>query len=635
MTDVGLDVVRFVYQMMQIEAEWAVWSDRGFTWWASSLAQHVWAEPCFEEEGFTVARVHVRTDLLNNFADTDARLLQLMELSYFATLGGLVRHPEEPSSIQLASSIYAHSDTADWLQQVLGWVAAIQNAEAHAVAVDLAKSTGARLAVSKHPSSGARLVPDDLLNLIRARVVPDGQHPSLYAGEDLLDTLAFFQNPPCVLATGSDNALRAEFPFGDFTSLLQMETRAENPWLGNGLLALLSVPGTECGKENVEAARLALELNEEEVSSLTRAHFLGSWCPGNQALTFASFLPNAMRLAGGLPKVLVGTAMTSRAAWVATEVFRVGFDYHQATSSMSARVESLARRAEEQAGKGKAERAGHKSAPSGPPPATALLEQARAETQGDCRRPCTPFPAAPFLDAAKEIVPLLSCGIFNPFGPTLETILLARPTAEADWLVVDVQSNPFAPTEMTGRGWQPAAVDPAQLGALLAAVEAAHTGESGFLLTQSTYVVVPPGAQVGAAAWKEVFRRALIREGVTWPRAVCRSIRANWCKPWDRAQAELTAALDAKAKGRRPIPKSRESDAPMTAAEFEDWWQLIAHPDHVAHEVKELPAAWQRALEQAPGVAAAMGGNPDALRFHWAFLQPVLSAAGGPATGGT
>jgi hypothetical protein len=139
---------------------------------------------------------------------------------------------------------------------------------------------------------------------------------------------------------------------------------------------------------------------------------------------------------------------------------------------------------------------------------------------------------------------------------------------------------------------------------------------SGFLLTQSTYVVVPPGAQVGAVAWKEVFRRALIREGVTWPRAVCRSIRANWCKPWDRAQAELTAALGAKAKGRRPIPKSRESDAPRTAAEFEDWWQLIAHPDHVAHEVKELPAAWQGALEQAPGVATAMGGNPDALRFH-------------------
>jgi hypothetical protein len=633
MTDIGLDVVRFVYQMMQIDDEWAVWSDRGFTWWASSLTQHVWAEPCFEEEGFTVARVHVRTDLLDDFAGTDAQLLQLMELSYFATLSGLVRHPEQPSRIQLASSIYAHSDTADWLQRVLVWVAAIQNVEAHAVAANLAKSTGARLAVSKHPSSGARLVPDDMLNLVRGRVVPDGQQPALYAGEELLDTLAFFQSPPCVLATGSENGLSAEFPFGDFTSLLQMKTRETNPWLGNGLLALLSVPRTESGKENVKAARLALDLNELEVSSLTRAHFLGSWCPGNQGLTFVSFLPNAMRLAGGLPKVLVGTAMMSRAAWVATEVFRVGFDYHR-TASSSARL------AEEQAGKGKAKRAGRNPAASGPMPdnsvrrALALLGQARAETQGDCRRPCTPFPAAPFLDAAKEIVPLLSCGIFNPFGPTLETILLARPTAEADWLVVDVQSNPFAPTEMTGRGWQPAAVDPAQLGALLAAVEAAHTGEAGFLLTQSTYVVVPPGAQVGAAAWKEVFRRALIREGVTWPRAVCRSIRANWCKPWDRAQAELTAALGAKAKGRRPIPKSRESDAPMTAAEFEDWWQLIAHPDHIAHEVKELPAAWQGALEQAPGVAAAMGGNPDALRFHWAFLQPMLSAAGGTPTEG-
>jgi hypothetical protein len=662
MTDVGLDVVRFVYQMLQIDPEWAVSSDRGFTWWAGSLAQYVWAEPSFEDDGFNVARIHVRTDLIDGFSGTDAHLLQLMELSYFATLSGPIRNPANSSRVQLAASVYVHSGTSEWLQRVLAWVAAIQNAEAHSLAPGVAEFTEARLAVSKHPNSGRRSVPDDMLNIVRAKVQPEGQHPSPYAGDEMLDTLALFQNPPCVLATGDEDGLSAEFPFGDFTSLLQMKTSEVNPGLGHGLLTLLSLPGTETGKENVKAARLALELNELELSSLTRFHFLGSWCPGKQALTFASFLPNAMRLAAGLPSNLIGFPMMMRAAWAAAEVYRVGFDYHQATASKAERMELLARAAEEQAGKGKGERAQRnppsrkQSRGSGQKRAATLLEQVRAETQGDCRRPCTPFAAAPFVDAAKEIVPLLSSGIFNPCGPTLKTILIARPAAGADWLLVDVHSNPFAPTKTTGRGWQPATVDPVQLAALLAGVEAAQASESDFLLTQSTYVVVPLGAQPGAAVWKEVFRRALIREGATGLGAVCRSIRANWCRPWDRTKEEL-GGNPAEARRDRPLTAAdyyawweamvvamlndphasarmteavrlREGPAPMTAAEFEDWWQLVTHSAHIAHEVKELPHAWRGALAQAPGVAQQMGGDPASIQFHWRILQPVLTPAG-------
>src|SRR5262249_10573013 len=132
-----------------------------------------------------------------------------------------------------------------------------------------------------------------------------------------------------------------------------------------------------------------------------------------------------------------------------------------------------------------------------PKQAAALLERARAETQGDCRQPCTPFPAAPFLDAAKEVVPLLAGGIFNPSGPTLPTILLARTPPEADWILLDVQSNPFAPTGTTARGWQPATLNPAQLRALLTALQDAPARESPLFLTQSSYVVVFPGALVG------------------------------------------------------------------------------------------------------------------------------------------
>ncbi|HYT87891.1 MAG TPA: hypothetical protein VEL76_04160, partial [Gemmataceae bacterium] len=345
MADVGLDVIRFLFQTLQIDPEWSVWSDRGFTWWAENLAQYVWAEPGFQDEEFTVTRIHVRTDLIDGFAGTDAQLLQLMEFSYLATLSGLIRNPAKPSRIQLASSIYIHAETADWLQRVLVWVAAIQNAEAHRIAPILARLTGTQLALSKHPRSGPRVVPDDMLNIVEARVGPDGQEPSRYAGQDMLDTLAFFQDPPCVLATGGEEGVSAEFPFDNFTSLLKLKTEEPNPWLGHGLLTLLSVPAGESGETNVAAARLALELNELELRTLTHSQFLGSWCPGNQALTFVSFLPNAMYLPG-LSRVLVGPAMMARAAWVAIEVFRVGFDYHRAAAAVAAKKELLAHAAE-------------------------------------------------------------------------------------------------------------------------------------------------------------------------------------------------------------------------------------------------------------------------------------------------
>jgi hypothetical protein len=548
---------------------------------------------------------------------------------------------------------------------------------------NLAELTGARAAASEHPNSGQRAIPDDMLNIIRGNVAPAGRPPSHYAGEDMLEALAFFQNPPCVLATGSETGLSAELPFGDFTSLLQMKTGETNLWHGCGLLTLLSFPAAESGQENVAAARLALELNELELASLTRCHFLGSWCPGRQALTFVSFLPNVLRREK-LAQVLVGCHMLGRARWVTEEVFGVGFDYDRAFKVKAKQVMSLTP-------EGLAAVLGQRIAeieddqeeddPTSPPElekrdesasenvqerAAALLAQARGETQGDCQRPCTLFPAAPALVTAKEIVPLLSCGIFNPLGPTVKTILLVRTTAEADWLLVDVQSNPFKPTEATGRAWQPAELNPAQLGAVLIALaEAAREGESNFLLPQSTFVAIFPQVQVGTSVWKEVFRRGMIAEGITGLGSVCKSMPANWCKPWDRARKELggdasesrpdrplsaegfygwwgarldDAFADPEDQGRmiqklRGMEPKSEDASPVTATEFEDWWQLVTHPGHVAHEVKALPAAWQGALDQAPGMALMFGGDPTALSYHGQFLESVLSSSGTGAEG--
>ena len=39
--DVGLRLVDSLYKQLQIDDEWAVRRERGFTWWSYRLAQHV------------------------------------------------------------------------------------------------------------------------------------------------------------------------------------------------------------------------------------------------------------------------------------------------------------------------------------------------------------------------------------------------------------------------------------------------------------------------------------------------------------------------------------------------------------------------------------------------------------------
>jgi hypothetical protein len=182
-----------------------------------------------------------------------------------------------------------------------------------------------------------------MLNLVAAKVVPEGRAASRYAGQDVTETLKFLQRPPTVLATGDSDGLSAEFPFGGNTSLLQMSARESHPYLGNGLFILLEVPQGPSGATNPEAARFALELNERELQSVSLAHFLGSWYPGQRALAFVSFFPNSMHMPG-LVRIILEKAFITKSYWVAEEVLRTDTDYERAAQEKARTLEPLATR---------------------------------------------------------------------------------------------------------------------------------------------------------------------------------------------------------------------------------------------------------------------------------------------------
>jgi hypothetical protein len=71
--------------------------------------------------------------------------------------------------------------------------------------------------------------------------------------------------------------------------------------------------------------RYTLQLNEKELASPTRAHFLGSWCPDSTGFTFVSFLPNVLHRPNATTNMVF--SYIGRARWITEE--ELGFDWDE------------------------------------------------------------------------------------------------------------------------------------------------------------------------------------------------------------------------------------------------------------------------------------------------------------------
>jgi hypothetical protein len=321
MADVGVRVVDYLFEQMMVDAEWSVRQERAFTWWGADLAQRIWAERCFEDQGFWISRVHIRTDLLRKFERTKEAERKLAAAGAVATIAGVVVDKDDPTLLQVASSMCVHDETEEAFRRLLLGVAGVQVVEAHIMAPIYAQLCDAEVAVSAHPQSGQREEADDLLNVIEAVIAPVGKEPSRWTGDEFGTLAKQLQGPPCVLATADETGLAAEFPFGESTSLVQIDAAANHPRLGNGCLFTFKYP-PEASVDSL--AYLALELNSGEVAVRTNFHFLGSWCVHNQSLAFVSFLPNAFHRPNAV--INLATSLLVRVRWATEKVFEMSLE---------------------------------------------------------------------------------------------------------------------------------------------------------------------------------------------------------------------------------------------------------------------------------------------------------------------
>lgn len=313
-SDAGLEFVRNLHGKLQIDPEWGVWDDRGFTWWGKNLAQRVWAEPPRQDEaGETFQRLHAQTDVFDGFDSSDQQVQLLNIINHTGTLSALVPAGDGSGRVRHCCSMLLYPDNGDFVRLVFDTAVALQAAEAVITTSWLGDEFRAGLtnAESHHPKSGERLLSDEMLEIVDLAIRPAGEEPSRYVG-DAMDKLGKdLQRPPCIFASGSETGISAEYPHPVQSYLLRLLTEDKHPRLGNGMLAMLHLPE---GENNAETARGALSLNTREIGSdQAPAHFLGSWCAGVAGLAFVSFYPNAMAN-DGLP-VSVALNLARRAKW--------------------------------------------------------------------------------------------------------------------------------------------------------------------------------------------------------------------------------------------------------------------------------------------------------------------------------
>src|SRR5262249_41779386 len=134
-----------------------------------------------------------------------------------------------------------HGGSPGWVQRLFDLAAALQVAEAHALATPLASALGARPALGGHPRSGPRPHPHSVLAVIGAPVAPRGQAPAALRGPGLAAALGAFAHGP-FQAQGSDEGWTAELPFGPRASRLTLTTAQRHEVLGHGLRVRLRLP---------------------------------------------------------------------------------------------------------------------------------------------------------------------------------------------------------------------------------------------------------------------------------------------------------------------------------------------------------------------------------------------------------
>lgn len=325
----GEQTVDWLYrEQLQVDEQWAVRTDRGFTWWADQNAQTI--EIVGEEtgpDGDTGYLIGVRTDIVTDLDLTEAALGDLNEGPMrLAALSGPV-YDAQSRTLSLCSLARVHEEIAPWMSVLIGAAAVTQIAEARVLGPDLAQSLGAQSALTGHPQHGARPEPDDMVYAVGV-LIGEGREDCQWPAEQFDAAVHdFMRQPPALMASAGGQGLASaggqglasaggqgftvEFPYGPNSSLCQVFGTQPHPLYGNGLLILQRFPYPVSSPE--KGVELALTLNAAELTKNVTGYGFGSYVYDNGMVCFTGFVPNALHRQVALPNLYFACAARARA----------------------------------------------------------------------------------------------------------------------------------------------------------------------------------------------------------------------------------------------------------------------------------------------------------------------------------
>lgn len=282
--DLEARVLNFVIDRMQIDDEWFEWEGRGFRWWAGPLAQRLRFAPRRDVDGVTMATLHIETDLLADVPMTGATWQRLAAVNRLATLSAYVA--DVPArSVSLHASVSFTGDNWLMARGLALHAVALQNADAHAEAAEMAAAFEARVRASEHGTRGRRKSHDEMLGIVEVYQHRGQDPPPIGTAE--LAQLVHLEPRPWLMAANEPNRLLADLDFATGRpARLELDAGVIHPALGTGLQVRLVLP--------VEPdPALSQRLNANEALS-PDAHQLGAWCiDPDHGLAFIGFFPSA------------------------------------------------------------------------------------------------------------------------------------------------------------------------------------------------------------------------------------------------------------------------------------------------------------------------------------------------------
>jgi hypothetical protein len=331
--DPGPAFVDDLFARLLIDDAWALRDERSFSWWPHRVVQRVHAEEPVGEGEAAASRVHVETDVL--FADA-------VTLRQAGVLADLLRYPplasfvvdREDGVVRLWSAALVTKETAPVALGFLSASAALQAIYAEGGREGLEDELGLPAAASEHPKSGSRPHPDGMLDLLSARIAPEGKHLSRFTDPADWHAAADALGPFGARAEASPRGLDARLPFLDplegthplgprLSALLQARHAERHPEMGTGVFIRLFLPADAAPA----TPDVALNLNRKEREMPFAIDATGAWTiespeasfefgtlAGAPRLCYVRFVPNALHLPGLLPALAADMARRADAA---------------------------------------------------------------------------------------------------------------------------------------------------------------------------------------------------------------------------------------------------------------------------------------------------------------------------------